>query len=145
MALSTNDELAIRNLVADYNRTTDDADADGFMALWVDPDEFGGYDSAAFGSMTTWEELRQFEVHHVGPGGMANGKRHQATNVVIHEIGPDEVRVSHDMLVLEVADSPHIVATGRYENGVVIRTADGWRFKSRTLTIDPGFLAAQEA
>ena len=89
--------------------------------------------------LSTWKELYEFEKRHVGPGGMANGKRHQATNLLLEPIGPDEVHVTHDMIVLEVADVPRVVATGRYDRSVVVRTAEGWRFKSRRLTVDPGF------
>jgi hypothetical protein len=106
---------------------------------WVTPTEFGGYVSAAFGTMSTWEEMHAFELHHVGPGGMANGKRHQATNVMIHPVSENRVHITHDMLVIEVAAEPRIIATGRYNKSVAMKTEKGWRFKSRTLDVDPGF------
>ncbi len=133
------DHLQILNLVHRYSLTTDNADAEGFMACWVSPDEFGGYDSGAFGNMKTWHDLFAFEQHHVGPGGMANGKRHQVTNVYIEAVSPTEARVTHDLIVLEVKDEPRIFATGRYDNSVVVKTPQGWRFKSRHLAVDPGF------
>ncbi len=137
--LSFQDYLEIQNLVARYCLTTDNADADGFMECWVSPEDYGGYESGPFGNMPTWQELYEFEKHHVGPGGMANGKRHQATNIQIQPVSGDEVHVTHDMIVLEVAEEPRIIATGRYDDSVVVRTAAGWRFRSRTLTVDPGF------
>jgi hypothetical protein len=146
--LDPRDELEIRNLVARYCITTDNADADAFMhECWVEPDAFGGYESGAFGSMKSWADMHAFEKHHVGPGGMANGKRHQATNVLVEPISADEALVTHDLIVLEVAQAPKIVATGRYDRSVVVRTPKGWRFKSRTLQVDPGFftIAAQSA
>lgn len=133
------DFFAIHDLVRRYCIATDDADADAFMALWVPADQFGGYDSGSFGHMKTWNELYEFEKHHVGPGGMANGKRHQVTNVILEPVSADEVLVTHDLIVLEVAQEPRVVATGRYDRSVVVRTDAGWRFKSRTLTVDPGF------
>lgn len=51
--------------------------------------------------------------------------------------------MTHDMLVLEVAEPPRLVATGRYNGSVVVRTPKGWRFKSRTLHVDAGFFATQ--
>jgi hypothetical protein len=36
--MSLDDDRAIRNLVARYCLTTDNADADGFMACWVPPE-----------------------------------------------------------------------------------------------------------
>ncbi|HEX6850024.1 MAG TPA: nuclear transport factor 2 family protein [Candidatus Polarisedimenticolaceae bacterium] len=145
--LTLRDDREIRNLVARYCITTDDADADAFMECWVSPEEFGGYESGPFGSMPTWNDLYEFEKRHVGPGGMANGKRHQATNLLIEPIHADEVHVTHDMIVLEVAEQPRVVATGRYDRSVVVRTPEGWRFKSRRLTVDPGFfkLSGHEA
>jgi hypothetical protein len=69
------------------------------MACWVSPDEFGGYDCGAFGNTKTWHDLFAFEQHHVGPGGMANGKRHQATNVYIKAVSPTEARVTPNLLL----------------------------------------------
>lgn len=144
VTLSPDDDRAIRNLVARYCLTTDNADADGFMSCWVSPEEFGIYDSASFGVMKTWQELYEFEKHHVGPGGMANGKRHQVTNLLIEPVTADEVRVTHDLIVLEVAQEPRVIATGRYDDSIVVRTRDGWRFKSRKLHVDPGFFVLME-
>jgi len=138
-SIDARDLQEIRNLVVLYCLTTDNADADAFMKCWVPAEQFGGYDSGAFGSMKTWQEMYEFEQHHVGPGGMANGKRHQATNVLIEPVSADEVHVTHDLVVLEVAEAPRVMATGRYDRSVVVRTPEGWRFKSRTLTVDPGF------
>ena len=49
--LDSNDILEIQNLVARYCLSTDDADPDGFMACWVEPDAFEGYESGPFGTM----------------------------------------------------------------------------------------------
>ena len=137
--ITLDDYQEIQTLVSLYCITTDNADADAFMSLWVEPEEFGGYESGPFGSMATWEDMYNFEKHHVGPGGMANGKRHQATNVAIIPIDQDTVHVTHDMIVMEISEIPGIVATGRYNDSVVVRTPKGWKFKSRTLDVDPGF------
>jgi hypothetical protein len=139
MQLTTNDFLEIHNLVARYCITTDNKDVDGFMNCWVEPQEFESYDSGAFGHMQTWEDLRAFEAHHVGPGGNANGKRHQATNILVEPVNENEVLVTHDMIVLEVADLPAVVATGRYNHSKVVKTAKGWKFKYRKLDVDSGF------
>lgn len=137
--LTASDVEEIRNLVAQYCITTDNADADAFMRTWVEPAEFGGYDSGAFGRMDTWQQMLDFERHHVGPGGMANGKRHLSLNILIEPVSATEAHVTHDMLVVEVAEVPRLLATGRYDRSVVVRTAQGWRFKRRTLQVDAGF------
>jgi hypothetical protein len=143
--ISAGDAVEIQSLVALYCITTDNADADGFMQTWVEPAEFGGYDSGAFGKMDTWDAMHAFEKEHVGPGGMANGKRHLSLNIVIEAVSASEVHVTNDMVVLEVADIPRVLATGRYNRSVVVRTAAGWRFKRRTLDIDAGFFKAMAA
>ncbi len=137
--LTATDIAEIQNLVALYGLTTDNADADAFMRTWVEPAEFGGYDSGAFGQIDTWQQMYEFEKHHVGPGGMANGKRHLAMNIAIEPVSATEAHVTNDMIVLEVAEVPHVVASGRYDRSVVVKTAQGWRFKRRTLKVDAGF------
>lgn len=143
-SFTAEDFVEIQNLVSRYCVTTDNADADGFMECWVEPVEFGGYDSGAFGKMDTWQELYDFEKHHVGPGGMANGKRHLSLNLVIEPVSGTEALVTNDMVVLEVAEAPRVIATGRYNKSVVVKTPKGWKFKRRTLDVDSGFFKLME-
>lgn len=142
--MTIQDELEIRNLAAAYAITTDNADVDGFMACWVPAEDFGGYESGPFGSMKTWQELKDFESHHVGEGGMAKGKRHQVTNLMVEPISANKAYVTHDLVVLETAEIPSIIATGRYDKSLVVKTENGWKFKSRTLTVDKGFFKLME-
>jgi hypothetical protein len=142
--ITATDYWEIHNLISRYTLTTDNADADGFMDCWVTPDEFGGYDSGAFGTMQTWQELYEFEKHHVAPGGSAVGNRHQATNTFIEPISEMEAYVTHDMLVIRVAEVPLIIATGRYEKSLVVKTDKGWKFKQRSLKVDDGFFKLME-
>ncbi len=144
MSITAQDLLEIQNLVTSYFVHTDNKDVDAFMNCWVTPKEFEGYDSGAFGNMTTWEELREFEANHVGEGGDANGKRHQATNLVINPVSDTEVKVTHDMLVFEVAEIPFLVASGRYNNSMIVKTDKGWKFKWRKLDVDSGFFKLME-
>ncbi len=143
--LTAADVAEIHNLVSLYGITTDNADPDGFMRTWVEPAEFVGYDSGAFGRIDTWQQMYEFEKHHVGPGGMANGKRHLALNVAIEPVSATEAHVTNDMIVLEVAEVPRVVASGRYDRSVVVKTAQGWRFKRRTLKVDSGFFKTTDA
>lgn len=143
--LTSQDILDIQNLVVDYCITTDNKDVEAFMECWVSAEEFGGYDSGAFGNMKTWDELYEFEKEHVGPNGMAQGKRHQSTNISIKAVSESEVLVTNDMIVLEVAEIPMVLATGRYDNSLVVKTDKGWRFKRRTLEVDSGFFKLMES
>jgi hypothetical protein len=142
--LTPSDYWEIQNLVTRYCLTTDNADPEGFMDCWVAPGEFGGYESGAFGNLATWQELYHFEKHHVGPGGDAVGNRHQANNLHIEPVSDTEAHVTHDLLVIRVADVPQIMATGRYDKSVVVKTSNGWKFKSRALKIDDGFFKLME-
>lgn len=142
--ISLADYIEIHNLVSDYCLKTDNADADGFMQCWVRPEDFGGYDSGPFGTMKTWEELYRFEKHHVGPGGLANGKRHQSTNIQIKPLSATQALVTNDMIVVEVADEPRVIATGRYNDSLVVKTPAGWKFKQRKLDVDSGFFRLAE-
>ncbi len=142
--MTANDYLEIQNLVTAYCITTDNGDVDGFMNTWVSPEEYGGYDSGAFGNLKTWQEMKDFETHHTGPSGDAKGKRHQATNIHINFLNDNEALVTNDMLVFEVAEIPFLVATGRYNDSVVVKTAKGWKFKSRKLDIDGGYFKLVE-
>jgi hypothetical protein len=144
--LTAGDVAEIQNLVALYCVTTDNADTDAFMQTWVEPADFGGYDSGAFGKLDTWQQMYEFEKHHVGPGGMANGKRHLSMNIVVEPVSATEAHVTNDLVVLEVAEVPYVMATGRYDKSVVVKTPKGWRFKQRKLHVDSGFfkLTAQQ-
>jgi hypothetical protein len=144
MNITAKDILDIQNLVANYCLTTDNADVDGFVNCWVEPAAFGGYNSGAFGKLDTWQALKEFEAHHVGPGGNANGKRHQSTNIHIEFVSENEAKVTNDMLVFEVSEIPFLVASGRYNGSVVIKTGEGWKFKSRNLDIDAGYFKLLE-
>lgn len=142
--ISVEDYQEIQNLVIDYCLTTDNADAVAFMNCWVDKEDFAGYESGPFGTMNTWDEMFEFEKHHVGPGGMAVGKRHQATNIKITPVNANEALVTNDMIVLEVNQEPRVLATGRYNDSLVVRTDKGWRFKRRKLDVDPGFFVLMQ-
>jgi hypothetical protein len=43
-----------------------------------------------------------------------------------------------------VADIPQIIATGRYDRSILVKTGNGWKFKSRSLKVDEGFFKLME-
>ena len=142
MPLSAEDRLAIFDLCARYYVSTDEADVDGYMNCWVDtgPINF----ESPFGNFTDRAALRAFEDEHVNRG-MAIGKRHLLNNVVMRPGENDDVAyVTTYMTVLEVADVPHIVATGIYRDSRVERTPQGWKFRQRKLDLDTGFMKLME-
>ena len=66
------------------------------------------------------------------------GKRHYVSNISINGEG-DEAFVTSDLIVMEVEESPRVVATARYDRSRVVRTPGGWKFAHRRLDLDPGF------
>lgn len=70
--------------------------------------------------------------------------RHQATNIFVEFVNEHKALVTHDMLVLSVENPPMIVATGRYDKSKVVKTENGWKFKYRSLKLDPRFFKLME-
>jgi hypothetical protein len=135
------DLVEVHNLVGQYFLTLDDGDLDEFMDCWVEPDEFEGYDLGPLGMLNTRQELHDFiSQKYLGPGGLANGKRHIYTNIRIKELSATEVLATHDMFVVEVEEEPKMFVTGRYNDSVVVKTDKGWKFKSRKIELDGGSL-----
>ena len=137
MTLTAQDRLEIQDLCARYYLTTDDQDVDGFMACWADHDEVRF--ESVFGTYVGRAALRAFEDEHVHRG-MAIGKRHLVGNISIRpDQAADAALVTSTLLVLEVVDIPHLVATAIYRDSRVVRTSAGWRFVFRHMDVDPGF------
>jgi hypothetical protein len=137
VSLTADDRLALHDLCARYYVSTDEADVDGFMDCWADHDEIRF--ESAFGTFEGRQAIRSFEDEHVHRG-MAVGKRHLLGNVVIRPGGtPDDALVTSYMVVMEVADVPHIVATAIYRDSRAVRTPAGWKFVYRRMDVDPGF------
>lgn len=144
MPLTADDRIEIHELCARYYVSTDEKDVDGFMACWADHDDISF--ESVFGSFRGRAALRAFEDEHVHRG-MAVGKRHLLGNVIVREgETADRARVTSYLMVVEVADIPHIVATAIYRDSEVVRTPQGWRFVSRRMEVDAGFqkLMAQQ-
>ena len=137
MPLSALDRLEIQDLCARYYISTDEQDVDGFMDCWVEDDDITF--NSAFGNYKGRAAIREFEDEHVHRG-MAVGKRHLLGNVSIEEgERPNEALVTSYLVVMEVVERPYILATAIYRKSLVERTDEGWRFRSRTMDVDPGF------
>lgn len=134
--LTADDRLEILDLCARYYISTDEADVDGFMACWADDDDITF--KSAFGDFQGRDAIRRFEDEHVHRG-MAVGKRHLLTNVVIRPGGPGRALVTSYLAVVEVVEVPSIIATAIYRDSVAEKTAAGWRFRERAMAVDPGF------
>ena len=143
MTIAETDRAEIIELHHRNYLSTGDKDVDGFMDCWVE-DGFEGFFSP-FGDFEDREGLRTFEHDHTH-GGTADGKRHFSGKLVLRK-GDDEdtVLATSYMTVVDVVNAPRIVATGKYTDSVVRRTADGWKFDRRELSVDPGFKKIQNS
>ena len=145
-AFTADDRLEILDLCARYYISTDEKDVDGFMECWVPDDDI--VFNSAFGNFKGRAAVRTFEDDHVHRG-MAIGKRHILSNVSIRPGSkPNQALVTSYLTVLEVVEVPHIVATAIYRNSLAEKTPVGWRFRERSMDVDPGFqkvMAAQAA
>lgn len=136
-ALTTDDRLDIFDLCARYYISTDEKDVDGFMDCWVPDDDI--VFNSAFGNFKGRVAVREFEDEHVHRG-MAMGKRHLLNNVTIRPgPKPNQALVTTYLTVVEVVEVPHIVATAIYRDSLAEKTTLGWRFRERSMEVDPGY------
>jgi 3-phenylpropionate/cinnamic acid dioxygenase small subunit len=124
--LSTQDYIDIEQLYATYNHAIDAGDAEAWAATFT-PDgtfnKFTGHDQLV-GFIAQWKEKMN--------GG---NRRHWNTNLRILP-SKDGASASVFLMLLDVGSKPAtIVATGTYSD-TLVKTASGWRFKSRQTKMD---------
>lgn len=136
-ALTADDRLEILDLCSRYYISTDEKDVDGFMDCWVLDDDI--VFNSAFGNFKGRAAIRTFEDEHVHRG-MAIGKRHLLSNVSIRPgVQANQALVTSYLTVVEVVEVPQIIATAIYRDSLVEKTDAGWKFRQRTMDVDPGF------
>lgn len=124
--LSTQDYIDIEQLYAQYNHAIDGCDAQGWAATFT-PD-------GVFQRFTGRDALEGFVKQWCGKMNGAN-RRHWNTNLRITP-GKEGANGKVLLMLLDVGVKPAaIVSTGTY-NDTLVRTAEGWRFKSRMITSD---------
>jgi hypothetical protein len=138
MPLSTDDKIEIQQLSNRQMRNLDAHDVEGWVGCWVPDGQF----IATYGTFTGRDEIREFIKGHIA-AGKEDGARHVLTNYVIDGDG-DQATVYCLVVKLQVEKPPFIIATGVYSD-VVVRTPEGWMFRSRQLDIDNGVFAAAAA
>lgn len=128
MGLSTDDVVAIQQLVARYNFAVDDGDPDAFAGTFTQDGEFG----AAGQVMRGHDELRAFVV---GRAGIAP-RRHLVSSMLVDGDG-DRASLRAYLQVVAMGDdgSLQVAVQGTYDDELV-RTADGWRFTRRSFAPD---------
>lgn len=128
MTLSTDDIVAIQQLAAAYCHHMDDGNGAAVAALFTDD---GTLEIVDMVKSTGPEEITAncSVFPQVMPGG-----RHIVQNMFIEGDG-DTATLRAYLSNVVAGDSPKAVQTGKYDDEAV-RTADGWRFSRRTLTLD---------
>ncbi|HEY7639184.1 MAG TPA: nuclear transport factor 2 family protein [Steroidobacteraceae bacterium] len=122
--LSTQDYIDIEQLYATYNHAIDSGDGEAWAATFT-PDgtfnKFAGHDQLV-GFIQQWKEKMN--------GG---NRRHWNTNL---RIVPSKDGASATVFLMLVdVSTKSIVATGMY-NDTLVKTAGGWRFKTRQTKMD---------
>jgi len=121
-ALTTQDHIDIRHVYARYNEAIDDGDADGWVAVWTDDGDFNGFKGR--------DALMRFARHYLDHQDGAS-RRHWINNLAITAT-PEGARATNYFMILDVSVTPpEVFSTGKNID-TFARTADGWRFTSRT-------------
>lgn len=124
--LATQDYIDIEQLYATYNQAIDSGDAEAWAGTFT-PDgtfnKFAGHDQLV-GFIQQWKEKMN--------GG---NRRHWNTNLRILP-SKEGATASVFLMLLDVSTKPpSIVATGTYSD-TLVKTASGWRFKTRATKMD---------
>jgi len=129
--LSTQDYIDIEQLYATYNHAIDAGDAEAWAATFTP--------EGTFNKFTGHEQLVGFIAQWKEKNG--GNRRHWNTNLRILP-GKDGASASVLLMLLDVGTKPPtIVATGTYSD-TLVKTASGWRFKSRQTKMDSAAPAA---
>lgn len=123
-ALTAEDMAEIHNLYAHYNLMLDGADAEAWADTFVEDGRFG-----------TSEGREALVAFAVGFAEANPNTRHWNTNIRITAT-PEGAAGTCYLMLWNVGVRPQqIVLTGTYQDELV-RTSDGWRFKSRQVQVD---------
>ena len=124
--LTTQDYIDIEQLYAQYNHAIDSCDADGWAATFTPDGVFQRFTGreALVGFVRQWCE-KMNGAH----------RRHWNTNLRIMPTS-DGASGAVLLMLLDVSAKPATIAsTGTY-NDTLVRTAEGWRFKTRMIKGD---------
>ena len=126
--LTADDYVAIQQLYARYNVAIDTGDADAWAATFTPDGVFNrtnkGRD-ALVQFVKDWREKRN-----------GANRRHVNSNLVITPSAGGATGTTY-LVLLDVSARPATIAmTGMYDDALV-KTPQGWRFKSRVVNADP--------
>ncbi|GAB92357.1 nuclear transport factor 2 family protein [Gordonia rhizosphera] len=131
-SLSAADHLSVLNLCARYCHSVDAGDTDAWVDCFTDDGilEFVADGVAHRGH----DELRAFVTRFSRRRGVTH---HFTTDLEIRAETENRWRARSSLLLVAAGDPSTLVMSGRYHDDVV-RTENGWRFRSRRLVADQG-------
>ena len=116
-SLTTQDYIDIQQLYAKYNWAIDAGDTDAYVALYTADGSFNNFQGQ--------EGLRKFMS-----GRAAGNTRHWNTNLLITPTA-EGAKGAVYLLLVDVGTTPPAVARAAKYDDVLVKTAQGWRFKKR--------------
>jgi 3-phenylpropionate/cinnamic acid dioxygenase small subunit len=125
------DKDAIRELLARYCFLLDGYKLKEFAALFAADGEWISRNGKAAGCEAI-ERLLRGLVPEPAPG---KRRKHFTTNIIIDLTGDSATVASNFLVVRDSESGPTISVAGTYDD-TVVRTAEGWKFKSRRLSHD---------
>jgi SnoaL-like domain len=125
------DKDAIRELLARYCFLLDGFRLGEFASLFTADGEWISRNGQATGPEGI-ERLLRGLVPEPAPG---RRRKHFTANIVIELAGDHAKVVSNFLVVRDSETGPAIAVAGSYDD-TVVRTSDGWKFKSRRLSHD---------
>ena len=125
------DKDAIRELLARYCFLLDGFRLSEFASLFAADGEWTSRNGTAKGPEAI-ERLLRGLVPEPAPG---RRRKHFTANIVIELAGDHATVVSNFLVVRDSETGPAIAVAGTYDD-TVVRTNEGWKFKSRRLSHD---------
>ena len=125
------DKDAIRELLARYCFLLDGYRLDEFVALFTADGEWISRNGTAKGPAEI-EKLLRGMVPEPAPG---RRRKHFTANIIVDLAGDSATVISNFLVVRDSEAGPAIAVAGTYDD-IVVRTGQGWKFKSRRLSHD---------
>lgn len=125
MQVSTEDYLAIKHLYSTYNHMVDIVgDAAGVADCFI---EDGVYDHGRYGRIQGRAQIITFMQRAID---RQLGFQHLNDNLLIDTVG-DEATATAYVLTVDGSAAPPVIARSSIYRDSLIKTEDGWRFRSR--------------
>ena len=138
--MSTDDRLAILEMIGRYSYAYDGRDADAYASLFTEDAVFEVYVGRDYPLVRKQgrEAIRVWArgLHEEMPADLQG--RHHQTGTVFDELGPDSARTRTMLLGTRLdpgAESPRVGGTGVYSDEWR-KTPEGWRFAKRVIRMD---------